>query len=65
MKQQQAQNNLQPCVVKPVGVTGKMSKWQPEKRAPKVILSCFLQNASVSQTQKHRWTSMGGKLANH
>ncbi len=30
------------------------------KQAPKVLL---LQNASVSQTQKHRWTSMGAKLA--
>ncbi len=63
MKQQQTQHNL-PRVVKPVGVTGKMSKWQSEKRAPKLLLLCFLQNASVSQTQKHRWTSMGGKLAN-
>ena len=28
-----------------------------------VLSSFLLQNASVSQTQKHRWTSMGAKLA--
>ncbi len=49
---------------KTVGMTGKISKWQLEKKAPKVLSSFLLQNASVSQTQKHRWTSMGGKLAN-
>ncbi len=48
---------------KTVGVTGKILKWQLEKRAPKVLSSLLLQNASVSHTQKHRWTSMGGWLA--
>ena len=48
-----ARHNLRPRVVKTVGVTGKISKWQLEKRAPKVLSSFLLQNASISQTQKH------------
>ncbi len=32
------------------------------KTGSKVLSSFLLQNASVSQTQKHIWTSMGDKL---
>ncbi len=35
-----------------------------KKRAPKVLSLLLLQSASVSHTQKHRWTWMGGELAN-
>ncbi len=48
---------LQPCVVKTVGVTGKISKWQPEKRAPKV-LSLFLPAPKCKRFKRHR--SMDG-----
>ena len=50
---------LQPHVVKTVGVTGQSIKMATRKQAPKVH-----QNASVSQTQKHRRTSMGANLSN-
>ncbi len=33
------------------------------KQPPKVLSLFLLQNEGVSQTQKHRWTSMGAKLA--
>ncbi len=60
--QQTQSHNLQPRVVKTVGLTGKISKWQLEQRTPKVLSSFLLQNASVSQTQKDRSTSMEDKL---
>ncbi len=41
-------------IMKAVGVTGKTAKWLQKKRAPNVFTSFLLQNASVSQTQKHR-----------
>ncbi len=43
--------------MKTVGVTSKISKWLLEKQAPKVLGSFLF--TSVTQTQKHRWTSMG------
>ncbi len=43
-----------------VGMTGKISKWQLEKKAPKVLSSILLQNASVSDTEAQM--SMGAKL---
>ena len=46
---------LQPCVVKTVGVTGKISKWQLENRLQK----CF--HCSFSKTQVfHRHRSTDG-----
>ncbi len=63
MKYETAQQSIATCW-KTVSVTG-ISRWLQEKQAPKVLSSFFLQNASISQTQKHRWTSMGAKLAIH
>ena len=51
---------LQPRVVKTVGVTGKISKWQLENRLQKCS------HCSFSKTQvfhRHRRASMGAKLA--
>ncbi len=48
------QHNLQPHVVKIVGVTGKISKWHLEKQAPKVLSKFLHQNASVSDTEVHQ-----------
>ncbi len=42
----------------------KNIKMATRKTSSKKVLSLFfLQNASVSQTQKHRFTSMGAKFA--
>ncbi len=52
-----AQHNLQPCVVNAVGVTGKTAKWLQKNELQKFLHRSFSksdQNASVSQTQKHR-----------
>ena len=55
------QHNLQPHVVKIVGVTGKISKWHLEKQAPKV-LSKFVPSPK-RKCFRHRSTSKGAKLA--
>ncbi len=51
----QSANTAQSLAMETVGMTGSISKWLLEKRAPKVLSSFHLQNASVSQTEDHQW----------
>ncbi len=50
----QAQHNLQPRVVKTVGVTGKISKWPLEKQPSKVLSSFHLQRKCFTDTEAYR-----------
>ncbi len=55
-KQQTNQYILQPCVVKTVGVTGKISKWQLENRLQKCFHCPFSKTQVFHRsTDEHQW----------